>query len=174
MKGSEKLAQELKLIEESVSLQSPEGRRIAIRSAFAGLEVLVSEICTGLLDKLPPADLESHEQRHQWFLELCALSNISYSIDDKGQLRQEPPKTSLKQRALFALNMRARVTQTQIDPKNDPGWNQFTKATKIRNRITHPKKESDLNVSNDDYSTVVEAIQWFVRYHHRACGGQKY
>ena len=174
MKGSEKLAQEFELIEESVLLQHPEGRRIAIRSAFAGLEVLVSEICTGLLDKLPPADLESHEQRHQWFLELCALSNVSYRIDDKGRLRQARPNTPLKQRALFALNMCARVTQTQIDPKRDPGWKQFESATKIRNRITHPKNESDLNVSNDDYSTAINAIQWFVRYHHKACGGQKY
>lgn len=174
MKGSEKLAQELKLIEESVSLQNPEGRRIAIRSAFAGLEVLVSEISTGLLNKLPPADLESHEQRHQWFLELCALSNISYSINDKGQLQQEPPKTPLKQRALFALNMCARVTKTQIEPKKDPGWEHFTRAIQIRNQITHPKNESDLNVSKDEYSTVVKAIQWFVLYHHRACGGQKY
>ena len=174
MKGSRRVAEELKLIEDLISLSQTDGRRIAIRSVFSALEILVAELCTHLLDKLPPADLKDHEERHKWFLELCALSNISYRIDDNGHLQLERPNISLKHRTLFALNMTARVTGSDISPKQDEGWKQFVQATKIRNRITHPKTQDDLEVSKQEYATVVEALQWLARFYHRAVGGSQY
>ena len=174
MKASENLVREMKLIEDSVSLSEPEGRRIAIRSVFAAVEMLVAEISANLVHKLPPADWESHEERHRWFLELCALSNISYRINDQGQAQLGQPNTPLRNRALFALNMCARVTGTDLSPRSDEGWNEFLHATRIRNRITHPKDQDDLDVSAQEYDTVVKALQWFVRCHHRASGRTSY
>ena len=134
MEVSENFVQEMRVIENSISLSRPEGRRIAIRSVLAAIEILVSEISENLADKLPPADLKSHEARHRWFLELCALSNISYRINDKGEVQVEQPHTPLRNRALFALNMCSRVTDTCLSPRNEEGWNEFLHATEIRNR----------------------------------------
>ena len=173
MKASENFVREIKLIEDSVSLSEPEGRRIAIRSVFAAVEILVADISANLVDKLPPADIESHDKKHKWFLELCALSNISYRINDKGQVQVEQPNTPLRNRALFALNMCARVTGTDLSPRSEEGWNEFLRATSIRNRITHPKDQTDLDVSAQEYDTVVKAFQWFVWCHHRAAGNKK-
>ena len=173
MIASENLAQELNLIEDSVSLSQPEGRRIAVRSVFAAVEILVAEISVNLVDKVPPSDGASHEERHRWFLELCALSNISHRINDKGQVQLEKPNTPLRNRALFALNMCARATGTNLSPRSEEGWSDFLHATKIRNRITHPKNQDDLDVTSRDYDTVVKGFQWFVRCHHRATGVDK-
>ena len=140
MKGSQCLGEELELIEDSISISTAHGRRIAIRSVVTALEVLVAEICANLVNKLLPASLEDYDERHKWLLELCTLSNISYRIDYCGQLQLEHPNIPLKLRALFALNMSAQVTDSNISPKSDIGWVKFRSATKIRNRITHPKK----------------------------------
>ena len=88
MKASENLVREMKLIEDSVSLSEPEGRRIAIRSVFAAVEMLVAEISANLVHKLPPADWESHEERHRWFLGFlncvrCRISHIESTTRDR-------------------------------------------------------------------------------------------
>ena len=174
MKATNSYISELEAIEASIPLTNSRGRRIAIRSVFGAIEILVSEIANNLVDKLPEADITIHEERHRWFFELCALSNMSYKIDDKGQLRIEQPMTPLRNRALFALNMCARTTGIGIDPRQVEGWNDFLQAVKIRNRVTHPKSEADLKVSSQEYDTAVGALKWFVRCHHRACGGKEY
>ena len=174
MKGSDTLVEELELIENSISASTAHGRRIAIRSVFSALEVLVAEMGAILVKQPLPNDLANHEERHKYFLELCALSNISYRIDDRGQLQLEHPNIPLKQRVLFVMNMSARITGSEISPKGDDGWRKFLEATKIRNRITHPKNQDDLEVSRLEYDIVVEALKWFVRWHHRANGGTQY
>ena len=125
----------------------------------------MAEIATNLVDKVPPSDWSRHDERHRWFLELCALSNVSYRINDKGELQSERSNTPLRNRALFVLNMCARATGTEQSPRDEEGWGEFLEATRIRNRITHPKNQQDLEVSEREYDVVVRGLQWFVRCH---------
>ena len=41
-------------------------------------------------------------------------------------------------------------------------WKVFQEAVDIRNRVTHPKKPSDLNVTKTDFKKVIRAHDWYV------------
>jgi hypothetical protein len=170
--AAEQLAEELGIIETMLPPDSPATRRIAIRSMFASLEALSSAIMSSALRQLaPPAEPTTCEARHQYFLEVCALSDIAYEIDQSGDLKIQPPRIRFQNRILFALKMRAKASGVTLEPKQVAGWSDFLDAVKIRNRVVHPGSESDIVVSEDDYQTVVKGAQWFVRCNHRACGG---
>ena len=169
------LIDELRIIEELLPPDNVATRRIAIRSIFASIEALVSDITLKVVRRLPPPkDDAKHEDKHQYFLELCALSNISYRIDEKGVLKVEPPKIRFQNRVLFSLNLWARSNGVKLDPRKIEGWSDFKSAIAIRNRLTHPKTNTDLSVSKQDYDTAIKATQWFVRCNHRACGGKTF
>lgn len=166
------LADELKIIEDLLPPDNVATRRIAIRSMFASIEALLSDINSKVVRKLPPPEGDAkHEDMHQYFLELCALSNISYRIDEKGVLKIEQPKSGFQNGVLFSLKLCAKSNGIDLNPRNIQGWDDFKSAVAIRNRLTHPKTKTDLFASRQDYDTAVKAMQWFVRCNHRACGG---
>lgn len=168
------MAEELKTIEDKIP-PTDVSRRIAVRSVFSSIEMLLSEVSAKLVSLVqPPANGAPHEEKHRYFLELCALSDISYEIKQNGVLEIKPPRIRFENRVLFVLNVLDRTVGRQTKPKQIVGWQEFQDAIKIRNRVTHPKTEEDLSVSQEDYDTVIKGLQWFVRCHHRACGGRQY
>ena len=169
----EEMKNELLYIEEELEAKTDITRRIAIRTHFAVFEALLSQLQHMLTPKMPIRfDSLSHDEKHRQFLELCALSNISYQIDEKGILKLQYPKIPFKNRILFFLNMCLKCTGNTFNPREVEGWSEFQKAIQIRNRITHPKETSDLAVSEADFRTVIKGFQWFVRCQHRALGQQ--
>ena len=44
-------------------------------------------------------------------------------------------------------------------------WQSFRRAIKIRDRITHPKSVSDLNISDEDYNDVSAGFGWVLISH---------
>ena len=171
--ATSEVANELRIIEELLPPDNVATRRIAIRSLFASLEALASEVNSKLARRLPPPKGAKHEEMHQYFLELCALSDMSYQVNESGVLKVEAPRIRIKNRILFMLNICARSNGVDLNPRDIRGWSDFMPALKIRNRITHPKTKTDLLVSKEDYDTVVKATRWFVLCFHRACGGKQ-
>ena len=175
MKATAMMAEELKIIEKKMPPTNAVSRRIAIRSLFSSVEILLSEISVNLINMVrPPVVGASHEEKHRYFLELCALSDISYEIRQNGTLVIKAPRIQFENRVLFVLNLLDKTIGRQVKPKEIEGWQEFQDSIKIRNRITHPKTKDDLAVSQEDYDTVIRGFQWFVRCHHRACGGHQY
>ena len=175
MQATTLMVEELEIIEENIPPTNAVSRRIAIRSMFSSIEILLSEISAKLVSMVrPPADVAPHEEKHRYFLELCALSEISYEIRQNGKLVIKPPRIPFKNRVLFVLELIDRTVGGQTRLKEIDGWKEFHDAIKIRNRVTHPKTKDDLSVSQEDYDTVIKGLQWFVRCHHRACGGRRY
>ena len=175
MKATAMMAEELKIIEDKIPPTNAVSRRIAIRSLFSSVEILLSEISANLVSRVrPPVDGSPHEEKHRYFLELCALSDISYEIRQNGMLVIKAPRIQFETRVLFVLNVLDRTIGRQTRPKEIEGWQEFQDAIKIRNRITHPKTKDDLSVSQEDYETAIRGFQWFVRCHHRACAGRRY
>lgn len=169
----EELSRELNIIEELGDNDDASIRRIIIRSAFASIEALTSAIMSTALPALTDTALTDPKAANDptTFLEIVALSDMSYSIDDRGSLKIEPLRAPLRNRLLFALAMLAKSNGVNLKPNQVSGWNDFLKAIKIRDRITHPSDLDDLSVSKEDYQIVITALQWAVRCHHRACGG---
>ena len=174
-KATTLMVEELKIIEDRIPPTDDVSRRIAIRSIFSSIEILLSDVSAFLVRRLPPpADSAPHEGKQRYFLELCALSDITYEIKQNGKLAIKPRRIQFKNRVLFVLNMLDKTIGGSVRPTGIEGWQQFQDAVKIRDRITHPKTKGDLSVSQEDYHTALKALRWFTQCHHRACGGSRY
>lgn len=46
--------------------------------------------------------------------------------------------------------------------RNTRGWDEFCKAIKIRNRLTHPQKIEDLELLDDDMKSVETGLNWYI------------
>ena len=165
------MADELRLIEEKLPPDSEATRRVSIRSLFASIEILLSETSQEVAQTLPPpSEGTSHDEKHRYFLELCALTNISFEISANGILFVQPPRIPLERRVLFVIKMLAKRSGVDIVPKQEEGWTDMRDALRIRNRITHPKCEADLSVSEEEYNTAKNALMWLVMCHRQALG----
>jgi len=175
----EELARELELIEHIGDGGNPDPIkiRLMIRSVFAAVESLAAAMMAAALPKIAALAVSSNEcseERHRMFFEVCALSDMSYQISDRGEISIQPARSQLKNKVLFAINMLAKSNSVTIAPRKIEGWDAFLNAIRIRNRITHPQAAEDLSVSSTDYETATKGLQWVVRCNHRACGGITY
>ena len=103
--------------------------------------------------------IESRLLMHEWAL----LSPEEYSPDSTGRLQKKEAKMPFANYVAFSIRAYSQHSRwfDCSDFFADNGWNEFKKAVKIRNRITHPKSASDLHISDEDTKTVEAASEWF-------------
>lgn len=131
-------------------------RRDLIRTMFAAIEGYVSEYrahVRSLVDDIgtiPP------------MMEL-ALNETSYSVDEQGILKEHI-------RFIPLISMIRLVTKLaeqhcpglKIDFSN-AGWSKLKQTIKIRNRITHPKNLSDLEITQEDIAISQAGFFWTLK-----------
>lgn len=89
-----------------------------------------------------------------------ALREHTYVVTENGTLLEQTRSVPLP------TAVRLIVAQTQTicpDLSVDftvAGWSNFRRAISIRNRITHPRPENDLNVSVDELNAVGSGLSW--------------
>ena len=62
-----------------------------------------------------------------------------------------------------AFILRALAEESNAEPTffSESGWNDFKKAVEVRNRLTHPKMNADMNVSDTELTSLHEAVRWY-------------
>ena len=61
----------------------------------------------------------------------------------------------------FVYGLAARLFAISELPVSDHRYALFKRSVRIRNRITHPKDPSEINLSKDEVADVRAAILWF-------------
>lgn len=91
-----------------------------------------------------------------------ALSEKDYSVSEQGEVKEKIRFISMPITIkLIAKLMRGISSELVIDFGSD-GWSNLNKAIKIRNRITHPKHITDLEISDEDIATSMSGFFWFL------------
>ena len=157
--------------------RSPAQIRVLISSGFSSIEALISmmmvEARSGIL-RMAPSPSDTHEDKHRFFFEVCALHDLTYRLDDSGRIKLNPNRPSFKSKTLFSIRSLAKSHGQELEPQEVEDWQAFLKAVKIRNRITHPIADEDLDATEDEFETVLHAFKWIVRCNHRARGGKEF
>lgn len=94
--------------------------------------------------------------------EIAVLSETTHNVSSKGVIRAQTKYVS----TLGIFRLIARIAK-RINPNaaidfGTSGWNHLSDAQKIRNRITHPKSQQDLFLSDDDIFHTELAFFWLV------------
>ena len=83
-------------------------------------------------------------------------------VGDKGELSLGGNRITLLSR--FAYAVRKYAEFASIEPKDlfgRDGWRAFRDAVKIRDRITHPKLDTNVDVSDEDLELLDKARSWW-------------
>jgi hypothetical protein len=131
----------------------PIERRALVRSIFAYVEALTYALKRQSVVDFPGAFSDA---------ETALLRETEYHLDDQGRPRERRLATPLKANVRFAISMFAKGYGVGFAPDcSGAGWQRFCAALRIRDRLMHPKKAEDFDVSDDEVTCALEAYEWF-------------
>jgi hypothetical protein len=127
--------------------------RMLIRSIFATIEGLVYsmkqlafEVNNGVLT----------------LDELLVCRELNFGLKDDGEVRLVPTQLRLKGNVRFAFATLAKVFHQPFTLQTGgQGWEKFGRSVDVRNRLTHPRKKADLDLSDEEIVDAVAAWTWF-------------
>lgn len=94
--------------------------------------------------------------------EIMLLTEIQPEIDNKGDIKEKQKFIRLIDNYRFAIRMFCKATHIDfVLPTDNQGWNSFKATVELRNKITHPKNEDELNITDENMKTVLNAFKWF-------------
>jgi hypothetical protein len=131
-------------------------RRTLVRTSFAFIEGVVYRM------KQLAFEVYSYEGTTLSRSEVAMLLEDSYELNDKGEPVSKVNYIQITKSLRFAFKALAHSYGVNHDIKvDDAGWDNFKKALKIRDRLMHPKRVSDLAVADTDRSLIDKAVGWF-------------
>jgi hypothetical protein len=95
--------------------------------------------------------------------ELPFLKERNYQLRENGQLAEQPLRLSLARNIKFTLMIVKRLLPFAETDLAGSGWRCLLAAMKVRDRIMHPKAQSDLEVSIQEVNDTAEGCYWFQR-----------
>jgi hypothetical protein len=100
--------------------------------------------------------------------EIVLLLEIQPEVDNKGRVKERPKYIRVVDNYLFAISMFCKVTGIVFQlPFDRPGWSAFKDTIELRNKITHPRSEKDIAISDEQLGMAVLAYKWFMdNYKH--------
>ncbi len=131
-------------------------RRTIVRTIFALVE--------GISHQYKKVALQISEITQVEFsdAEITLLKELSYSLNARGEADTSKAKLRTVDNMLFSIKMFAKSCSQNFDiDKSGNDWQCFKNALKIRDRITHPKNIADLEITDDEMPTILNAGAWF-------------
>jgi hypothetical protein len=94
--------------------------------------------------------------------EISAIFESSYYVDENGEAKGRSSYIEPARNLKFALRVFAKTHGLDYAHIFDEkGWDAYRKGLKIRNRLTHPKADSDLFISEEEHNLLHEVFDWF-------------
>ena len=131
-------------------------QRALVRSVFAFVESMLFAMKQQILIALVEAP-------HGFTIaEFALLRDESYEVAENGEARVKTAKITLKSNLKFTFASWAKAlgTKSKLD-LSDEGWQNFQAALKVRDRLMHPKRASDLDVTEEEIKSATAAYFWF-------------
>ena len=130
--------------------------RTLVRTHFALVEGLTSQL-------LQVALVEGNESPGLFSAdEMGVLRQKRYELSDNGTPKSRPVDPRLLPSIRFAIDCFSKIYGVQVHPEfGTKGWHAMKELQLIRNRLTHPQNEEDLQLTRDDRQLVMDAAGWF-------------
>lgn len=90
--------------------------------------------------------------------ERTLLREIEYNLEDNGTLKERPRFQQFLPYLRFTLNT---CRAWKVVDYSGSGWHAMRRAQEVRNRITHPKRPEELDISDEDLEQTRLAARWF-------------
>jgi hypothetical protein len=138
---------------EKENTNGPRERRSLIRATFAAVEGSLAELCEDLLTMAARGLTESQNM---------ALRQESIRVEENGSIKVINVWQPLKTRVRLVTEIVKRLHPEHAINFGDRGWQQLIQGLDTRDRVTHPKNLTDLDVSDEDCNTALDGMNWFL------------
>lgn len=135
--------------------QSEPAKRDMIRTLFAAIEGYIWLYREHVIEAARSMDgLKAEEE--------VALSELSYQVTEQGNIVEQPRFLSMLATFRITTRIAGRLSPDAKIRFDTGEWDRLRSAIAIRNRITHPKRQTDLEISAQDLSEVLSAFHWLL------------
>lgn len=129
------------------------GRRALIRAIFAAIEGHQWGIQFALAEAASPRLTPA---------EMAFLRDERSMVSDSGEVRTESARLTLKQRIKLTAKVLAKIDAGFSANYTDPGWQCLIASLDVRDRLTHPKRVADMEVSENEAKDALFGLTWFL------------
>lgn len=132
-------------------------RRTLVRNLFSAIEGMTHQY-KQLAKQIADCSLIEFSSA-----EIALLNEETYILNNKGEADVQKSKLRTADNLLFSLNMLAKSCKSKfVINKGGAEWQAFLKAQKVRDRIMHPKKFEDVEITDDEMPLILETGSWFM------------
>jgi hypothetical protein len=135
-------------------------RRTYVRTIFALFEGWSFYIRQTLIREIFKSGLKSNDP--MLIQRLSLLMDNSATLTDVGNIKLISQRIPFIKQFAFTLRSYAELVNLNPDYFVNNGWVNFRNAVSIRNRITHPRTQNDLKITQHDLDVLQEAREWFL------------
>jgi hypothetical protein len=132
----------------------PHRRRSVIRAIFAAVEGQLWVMKQKFLDFAGPTLTPA---------EVAMLREVQYGFGGDGGAVEKPARITLKENIRFAIAMMGRLHPGTAVDLGGSGWVALTNSLKVRDRLMHPKDSANIEVSEDEITTALDGLLWFMK-----------
>lgn len=131
-------------------------RRAYVKAAFAAIEGMIDWLRHQAIDSACSGDGGLNITR----LQLLQLEE--FQIEKNGTLKLTDQRHRFLNYAAFVLRALAEENGIDFSPHlSSHGWGQLQSSYRLRNRLTHPKTDTNLDVSDAELTDTSEGVRWF-------------
>lgn len=130
--------------------------RQMVRAAFAYVEGATFVLKTAAVFDAEERGIELTPQQQHF------IFDVDFDLSENGDVIQKSSKISLAKNIRFAFAVYAE--SNEVENTLDPGakwWSLLKESIRVRDRLTHPRYPSDLDVSPDEIIAMIEAKSGF-------------
>jgi len=132
----------------------PSQRRFVVRAVFSMMEAICFQLKQMCLESPFASRLTPGE--------MALARDEDFEVDDRGEVATRSARIRFLSNLRFAFRV---VVKSHDAPfaldTSGSGWAALQAAVKVRDRVTHPKRVSDLDLSDEEIRRVVDAFRWF-------------
>lgn len=129
-------------------------RRGLVRTFIAAVEGLAWMYREHVVEVAETMGLLSEDERR-------ALSETTYFVGEDGRISEQRRFISTTAMVRLTARIAANCALGDQPDFGVEGWENLKQTIRLRNRITHPKVETDLDVSVEDVTRARSAFFWF-------------
>lgn len=94
--------------------------------------------------------------------EISVMLDVSYELDKRGEPTPRPRFQPIERSMKITYRLFGQFFELNSTlPIGENGWRLFLESIQLRNRLTHPKDPSDLDVSYEEAVDMIAAINWY-------------
>ena len=93
-----------------------------------------------------------------------AINENSYSVGENGKLIEQQRHIPMLSMIRLVTNLAKKLSSDLDADFSGDGWIDLKRTIAIRNRITHPKSITDLNITSDDTKTAWSGLIWLLEH----------